>query len=148
MEQILTSKLHAFLVDNNPDLLITLQSTSAVTNYLEEKVSSILPEAILMLAEETPVHEIMDHCMMELTADLRPSKYHLISRLLASDFQKAYTLMRETGTLTYEIINILRVCWDVFEETPLTAENEDDRTLHYALLGCIQDYLWNTSEQR
>lgn len=148
MESLLHQKLHAYLIDNNPDLLVTLQSTKAVTSYLEQKVGTVMPEAKLLLAEEKPVGEVIDYCMDALTADLRPSKYHFISRLLAEDFEKEYSLMREAGTLTYEIINIISACSQVFEETPLTEANEDDRMLRYASLACIQDYLWSTSEQR
>jgi len=146
MEALLHQKLHAYLIDNNPDLLVTLQSSKAVTSYLKQKVGSVMPEASLLLAEEKPPGEVIDYCMSQLTADLRPSKYHLISRLLASDFEKQYTLMRETGTLTYEIINILAACNQVFEETPLTEASEDDRMLHYALLACIQDHLWSKDQ--
>lgn len=148
MEALLQQKLHAYLIDNNPDILVTLQSTKAVTSYLEQKVSTVMDEAELLLRDEKPAGEVIAYCMDALTADLRPSKYHLISRLLAEDFEKEYTLMREAGTLTYEIINILSACSQVFEETPLTAANEDDRMLHFQLLACIQDYLWSTSEQQ
>lgn len=147
MKTLLQQKLHSYLTENNPDILITLTTERRLTAYLEDKVSSVDGLLVNLSSDDLPDASIIEQCMDALTSDLRPSKYHLVAGILAAEFELNYTEMRETGTLTYEIMNILNTCSEVFDLIPLTAENTDDRSLRYALIGCIQDYLWSILEK-
>ena len=133
-------KLHTYLVENNPDILVHLQSAQRVTSYLQVKVASVMPIAEALLGADNEPYAIEERCMEEMTADLRPSRYHLLATLLAEEFEEQYTLLREAGTLTLEIINIMPLCDQVLQSIPLAEENEDNRFLQYALIGCIQEY--------
>src|SRR5665647_376806 len=41
MQKILIKKLHEYIRENNPDLLLQLEEESKVTEYLEKKVSTV-----------------------------------------------------------------------------------------------------------
>ena len=141
MTNSLKNKLHTYLVQNNPDVLVILQGRSNVTSFLEEKVNALggLPEQLL--AEGKPTYIIEEICMDELTKGLRPSRYNYLLSLLENDFQTEYSRWQESGVLTYEIINLLQTCNLVFDSLKFTDENEDDRMLRYAIIGTIRQYL-------
>ena len=141
MHTILTEKLRSYLAENNPDMLVGLQSSFSVTRYLEDKVALVMPLAELLIAEGKPQYIIEELCMEELTKALRPSKFHYIKEILEEDFLPAYGRFREMGVLTYEIINLIEACKPAFETIGFREENEDDRQLRYAITGSIQEYL-------
>ncbi len=141
MQQILMQRLFTYMTRNNPDLLIRLQSETRVTAYLEEKTATVMPMVAELLDDGCPINRIEEICMDDLTGDLRPSKYNLISSVLAEEFEHEYTRMVEAGTLTHEVINIISACEPVLEQIQLTEDNAEDRFIHYALTGAIKEYL-------
>lgn len=141
MQTILTEKLRTYLVENNPDVLISLQNSASVSTYLEDKVALVMPLAEQLLAESKPLHIIEEICLNELTGELRPSKFLYIKAILEEDFLQTYNRFREIGVLTYEIINLIEACKSVFEAIGFTEENQDERALKYAVMGTIQEYL-------
>jgi len=143
MQQVLIAKLHDFLIQNNIDLLITLQTESKVSSYLKDKVNSLGPLVDELLAESTPAYIIRERCMDELTKDLRPSRFNYLISVLDEEFETDYSRFEESGILTYEVINLIEVCKPVFEALGFTVENEDDRHLRYAITGAVKEYLEN-----
>jgi len=141
MENILIEKFGSYLVANHPDLLVQLQESRSVTEYIQDKVLSVKPLLDQLLAEEKPAYIIEELCLAELTADLRPSKFHYIRQVLEEDFLQAYRGFEKMGVLTYEIINMIEVCKPVFERLGFTEESEDDRILKYVIIGSISEYL-------
>lgn len=141
MRTILTEKLRSYIVENNPDVLVSLQNSLSVSAYLEDKVALVMPLADQLLSESKPQYIIEELCLNELTGDLRPSKFLYIKAILEEDFLQTYSRFREMGVLTYEVINLIEACKGVFEAIGFTEENEDDRALRYAVMGTIQEYL-------
>ena len=94
-----------------------------------------------MLSEGTPQYIIEEICLNVLTEDLKPSRFTYIRSLLAEEFEKTYTIFHESSILTYEVINLMESCKEVFETIGFTNENEEDPTLRNALIGQIADYL-------
>lgn len=141
MENLLIAKLHDYMVANNPDLLVQLQETGSVTTYLLEKAGLAVALAEQLISAGTPLYDIEASCLDEMTRDLRPSRYVMIKELLEEEFPDAYTKLADAGVLTYEVINMLGACREIFETTGFTEENEDDRWLRYALTGAISGYL-------
>jgi hypothetical protein len=140
MQQTLMEKLHQFLVENNIDLLISLQLKSKVSSYLKNKVDSISPLLDDLLAENTPAYIIEERCMQELTKDLRPSRFNYIRAILEEEFEMNFNSLVESGILTYELINLINACKPVFETVGFTEVNENDRGLRYAIVGAIKEY--------
>lgn len=140
MQTILLEKLRKYIVQNNPDILINLQTDFSFTQYLEEKVNHIQPLLDELLARDKPPYIIEEVCLNELTKDLRPSKFNYIRSVLEEEFEQDFLLMKKMNTLTYEIMNIISECESVFEIFGFTEETEDNRNLRDAVTGTIQQF--------
>ena len=141
MDDILKEKLWFYIIHNNPELMFTLQEEYNALSYLNEKVNGVKSILEDMLSEGTPQYIIEEICLNVLIEDLKPSRFIYIRSLLAEEFEKTYTTFRESGILTYEVINLMESCREVFETIGFTNENEEDPTLRNALIGQIADYL-------
>lgn len=139
MKKILFNKLHEYIRENNPDLLFQLEEGRKVTEYLSDKISTV--SAMIRQKDiGEPAYIIEDACMDILTQDLRPSKFNYISNLLQEEFGSAYNQMQESGTLKFEVINMISLCQSVFEDLNFSEENEDNQFLRYAIVGTIKEY--------
>lgn len=141
LEELLREKLRSYLVENTPDVLIGLQGDFSVTRYLEDKIVLICPLLQQLIEEGKPQYIIEELCLNELTRELRPSKFLYIRNLLEEEFLQTYKRFRELGVLTYETINLIEACKDVFDNFGFSEDNADDRNLHYAITGTIAEYL-------
>ncbi|MEP6684227.1 MAG: DUF1896 family protein [Parafilimonas sp.] len=141
MRDILKNKLHQYISENNPDLLLSLEEKKEVTQYLTEKVNGIESMIQQLQVQTTPAYIIEEMCLDELTKDLRPSRYNYISNILEEDFEFAHQQFQKRGTLLYEVVNILNQCQEAFETFGFTEETEDNRQLRYAVTGIIDKYL-------
>lgn len=141
METILMEKLREYILENNPDMLINLQTGSSFNLYLEEKLNSIQPLLEELLADGKPSYIIEEVCLNELTKDLRPSKFNYIRSVFEEEFEQGFLLLKKNNTLTYEIMNLISECEPVFEIFGFAEETEDNRNLYYGVAGTIQQYL-------
>ena len=141
MQDVLIKKFHDYLVHNHPDVLVPLQQVAGVSKYLEERVQALedLPE--VLLAEGKPVYIVEEVCMDALTRELRPSKFIYLSSILEGEFEAEYYRWMESGILIYEVINLIEVCAPVFEAFGFNQDNEDDKSLRYAVIGTIREYI-------
>ena len=140
MQEILVNKLHQYIRENNPDMLLQLEEDGKVTEYLTDKVRTV-DALINQLDKGQPAYIIEDACMDVLTQDLRPSKYNYISNLLEEEFEPIYQQLKESGVLQFEIINLINDCHQVFDDLKFSEANEDNKFLRYAMLGAIGEYL-------
>lgn len=143
MEALLKIKLHAYLIENNPDLLVHLQEENKVTAYFEEKVKSVQPLLTRIISESEPPYMAEERCLHEMTADLRPSKYNYIRMILEEEFGSDFSSRDENSIIVYEIINIIGICNPLFEEYQFSEDNHDSRDLYYLVTGAINEYLEN-----
>lgn len=141
MQKVLKEKLRAYLVNNNPDLLLKLQGDTGIGIFINDKVSAVMPLAMNLLEEGRPGHVIEELCLNALTEDLRPSRFNYLQKLLETEFKREYQKFREAGVLTYETVNMVEACADVFDAHGFCEANEDDRFLRYAIIAKVHDYL-------
>ena len=141
MQEMLKEKLWAYIVQNNPDLMLNLQQDFSVTGYLEQKVFNVQPLLKKLLAQDKPAYVIEELCMAELTKDLRPSRFNYILSVLEDEFGQDFLRIKESGLLTYEIVNLISESETVFETFGFTQVNEQDRILRYAIAGTIRQYM-------
>ncbi len=140
MQDILSNKLLEYIRENNPDLLMQLEEDGKVTEYLFNKVSTV--SALLnQLNKEQPDYIIEASCMDVLTQDLRPSKFNYISSVLEEEFGTTYQQLQESGTIKFEVINLINKCHSIFDDLNFSEENEDNQFLRYCIIGTIQEYL-------
>jgi Domain of unknown function (DUF1896). len=140
MEQVLKKKLHTYLVENNPDVLVALQEESRLTEYLDGKFESIHQDLDDMLVNGKSPYEVQEYCLQEMTRDLRPSKYHYVRSVLEEEFEPTY-LQLQNELLVYEIINMIHACNPVFDKYNFSSLEEESRFLHYEITGAIKEYL-------
>src|SRR2546425_9471920 len=115
MQDILKIKLQDYIISNHPDLLIILQEERKVTSYLNEKVATVDSLLEQSLAESKPDYIIEELCMEALISELPPSKFNYLCSILEEEFETDYYRFKESGTLTYEVINLINVCTSAFE---------------------------------
>lgn len=141
MQTILQEKLWAYIVHNNPDLLFNLQESYSVTQYLEKKVKGVQALAERLLSEAKPQYIIEELCLDSMTKELRPSRFLFVLSVLEEEFESDYRRLKEEGTLTYEVLNMLDACKAIFDELGLSEENEHESHIYYAITGQVHDYL-------
>lgn len=140
MEQILINQLHSYMLQNNPDLLLALQGTGKVTEYLEQKVQTAYPLLDQLIEEETAPCFIEEQCMGFLTEDLKPSRYLFLSDFVETQFPSKHQRWKQQGILVYEIANLEALLVQIFEDFEFSAHSETDTAFKYVLLKTIQEY--------
>lgn len=141
MQEILSKKLHAYIIENNPELLLTLQHQNKLTDYLKQNLVSI--DALLnqLLRENKPVYLVEEMCLREMTQSLRPSRFQYIRQILEEECDKEYWRLLQCRILNYEIINLIAICQPLFDAFQFSINNEDDPHLRYTVKKTIEDYL-------
>jgi hypothetical protein len=140
MQSVLTEKLRAYVLINNPDLAVQLQADYSVTQYLEDKVLTVMPMVESLLKEDKPVYIIEELCLQAMTADLRPSRFNYIKGIIEEEFTADYDRLVKVGVLTYETINLIGHCKEAFDNFAFSEETEDNRFLRYAVIAAVHDY--------
>ncbi len=143
MQDILFKKLHSYICEHNPELVINLNADFSLRRYLEEKVMGITDLIEAGLKEGQPDYIIQELCLEAMTRDLRPSIFLYLRNLIKEEFKGDYLMMRENGTLTQETINTLYFSKPLFEDYGFSEENESDPTLRLAVITAIDEYLRN-----
>ena len=146
MYQQLKEKLWAYIVHNNPDLMFDLQEEYKVTTYLEDKVSAVMPTALKLLEAGKEGHAIHELCLNEMTAELKPSRYHYISRILSEEFAEDYERLKESGLLTYETVNLVGYCKPEFEAINFNEGNSKSDQFRHLVRMKIFKYLSEESK--
>lgn len=141
MVTVLKEKLWQYIIDHNPDLMFDLQETYSVSKYLEDQVATVLTFVDQQMEAQIPDYAIQEQCMEQLTASLKPSRFLYIRNLLDNEFPKDYERLREDGTLTFEVINMMQACKEIFDAFEFSVGNEDNRHLRYAIIAEVHDYL-------
>jgi len=144
---VLATKLHRYIIDNHPDLLVELQSERNVTAYINDKLSSVDFLFNELCAAGEPAYIIEERCMEVLTYDLKPSKYNYIHQLLQEEFAEQFNTWRENGTLTYEIINLITIAQPVFTHFNFSEETKDSKELYYTITGAVSEYITRAVEK-
>ena len=147
MQDTLITNLYQYIKENNPDVLMELEESGGVTNYLSEKVSTVDSLLEQLTKENKPAYIIEELCMGFLTEDLRPSKYNYILGILESEFENKYDQFIESGIVLYEVCNMIKGCQPVFDDLNFREENEDNRFLQSAITGVLIEYLNNVTSE-
>ena len=141
MEELLVIRLHSYILQNNPELLLSLEAVPVIHDYLEQKVATVGPLMDRLIEEEVAPYYIMEECMDILTHDLRPSKYHYLCRILCEEHAGDYRRLQQAGLLVYEVSNIIAHTIGLFEDYGFTEAKEDDPELATAIREAIANYL-------
>lgn len=100
-----------------------------------------MPMAAQLIDEGKPPYIIEELCLNAMTEELKPSRYQYIRSVIEEEFNADYERMKESGTLTYEVVNLIEACKGIFSDFDFNSENESNRHLRYAIIGQVHDYL-------
>ena len=148
METVLIAKLHEYLTQNNPEILISHNHKEGATEYLKKKVESLDGLPRQLLEEGTPAYIVEEICMDELIKEFRPSRYNYMLSVLEDDFNSEYLQWQQSGILTDEILKLLGSCNPIFDALGFSEDNEDDRKTRYAIIRTIQLHLVGAAVDR
>lgn len=148
MQEVLSKKLHAYIIENNPELLLTLQQENKLKDYLEQNLASVDPLLNQLLNENKPVYLIEELCLNEMTQSLRPSRFQYIRQILeevrlgsSEENGQLYGQLSQHRILNYEIINLITICDPLFDAFQFSINNEDDPHLKYTIKKTIEEYI-------
>ena len=141
MRERILNRLHEYIKDNHPDLLLHLLEENRLDDYLREQVSLTDEMIGSFEAQQKSASEIEDICLDALANLLGPSRHNYLLDLLRYEFPEQFEKMEDNGTMTPELINMIAACDPVFDEMKFSEENMDDRYLRYAVIGAVHEYL-------
>lgn len=141
METALKEKLWTYISIHAPELMYQLQEEYRVTSYLDQKIATVLPEAMYLHSQGMDLISVYEICMERLTEDLKPSKFLYVKRILEDEFPIAYDALQQSYMLNYEVLNILECCADLFDRFGFGGLQENKKVLKYSIMGEIHQYL-------
>jgi len=140
MENLLRMKLQSYLVHHNPEVILNFEGKTTLSKYIDDKLNANRALLESLYEEQKPMYIIEELCMNELTKDLRPSRFQYLRGILEDEFEEQYLKLRESGMLTYEVVNLITACKQIFEGLTFTEETEHSRVIRYAAIGFIEEY--------
>jgi hypothetical protein len=140
MIQQLKEKLWAYIIENNPELMYELQEKYGVDDYLDGKISTVMPAALKLTQEGQTSDAVLELSLNQLTEDLKPSRYHYILTVLSEEFESQHDKLKESGLLGYEAANLVGYCEPTFSAFKFSAENEDHKQIYLAITGMVAEY--------
>lgn len=144
MTSILKLRLYSYLCEYFPEKLLELQGANRLSDFLAEKVNNIHPLMNNLRQQNQPAYLIQEQCLQEMIGQLGPSKFYLMTQILEEEFTGDYLFLKESGTLFFEVLHMLEVSKDLFEDYPFQKEESLPRRLRYELIGHIHDCLLPT----
>ena len=148
MESQLKERLWKFIIEQNPELMFSLQENYAVEPYLNEKINSIKPQLVNWKRIGYPESSIDLLAMEVLTSDLKPSRFHFISNILKNKFPMHYSQYKSQGILTYKTISLVELCQVAFDSIRFSEAHFNSKRFKEAISGIIRkQILLNTYHQ-
>ncbi|EHQ27020.1 hypothetical protein [Mucilaginibacter paludis] len=142
MENILTEKLRAYVLENNLDLVVRLQEGYSFMNYLKDKVAAVEPFMQHLILEQKPEHIVVQLCLDEMTRELRPSKFLYIRTVLEEEFPVECAGFGASGVLTYEVTHLIDRCQAIFETFGFSEASADNHLLRHAVIAEMHDHIY------
>lgn len=140
MLETLIHKLHTYLIENNPELLLELQEENKLTSYLQDKMKSV-EQTLWQLQESDAPQYIIEEILIDmLTEDLKPSRFNYVCNILQEVLPDRFEQLQENGTLTYEGVNLVTACRSIFDSTGFSVDTEASPVLHQVVAGIIRQY--------
>ena len=141
MEGKLKSKLWAYIVQHNPELIHSTKDDYSVLKYLEQTISKIMPTAQRMIDNGSSLQAVEEYCLNVMIAELKPSRFLYIRTILSEDFIQDFNRLRDKGTLTIEILAIMKSCGDDFDAFEFDQKSIPGNQLRHAVIGKIHQHL-------
>lgn len=147
MRYILSIKLFKHIQQNYPDVLLSLPSEEAITDFINQKLDEIEPLIDENLRADKPVYIVEEIGLTSMIEALGPSKFNYLKELVEDEFLIEYHHLLQAGVLKFEILNLITECDPFFEAFGFSEENIDDKHLRYTIVGTIKEYFENSEKE-
>jgi hypothetical protein len=141
MENQLLERFRAYVVAHHPELILRNQQEYPLSRFIRENMQAILPTLQYLEDQGKPEHEVLDLCMKELVKNLGPSKADYLHDVIQTEFPKEYHSLNKAGTLTQNLVELIRLCAEVFETYGFSEQSKDSTQLWIAVIVVAHDYL-------
>ncbi len=129
-----------YLNNHHPDLLLEWRLAGALHETIEQQLDRFRPLLDKRSTEEIHPDDFVQQCLLELIAELPPSRFDFIRELLSTEFEQQHEQLLSSGLLPFECMNLLQHCKPVFDKLNFSLTNEDDPFIRYAVIAAIGDY--------
>ncbi|MNR49943.1 hypothetical protein D3C85_1693930 [compost metagenome] len=75
--------------------------------------------------------------MNEMTAELKPSRYHYISSIIKDCFSAEYDKLREAGQLSYKAVLLVETCKEIFDVHNFCEQHMDDPEIKQQIINQV-----------
>lgn|GEM_PF-1981156 len=141
MEALLLENFREYIVAHYPELILRNQEEYPLSRFMRETMQSVLPTLKYMEDQCRPEHEVLQHCMNELIKGLGPSKTDYLLNILSIEYPREHHSLSASGTLTWNVVQLIKSCDDVFESYGFTENSKDSTLLRHAVIAIVHDYL-------
>ncbi|MBC9795363.1 DUF1896 family protein [Sinomicrobium weinanense] len=141
MKEKLIEKLWDYIIENNPELMFSLQEDYSVRKYLDHKIGTLNDQLEQWQEQGLPNETLEELALQELTKDLKPSRFHYVRSILEEEFKPGFLRFKEAGTLTYQVVTIIDSCKEAFEAIGFSEQNKNSKRLRDIITGIITKHL-------
>lgn len=140
MQNQVKDRLLGYISQNFPELLSEGADENAALD-IRERVESAMTRFQQAVREGHPAYIAEEFCIQELAEGLGPSRFQYVLSVLEEEFPAEYESFHKAGILTWEVLNMLKACQQIFDELEFSFETEDQRPIRYAIIAQVHDYL-------
>lgn len=133
--------LHDYLIENNPEIVLKSSMEFSVPRYIDDKVELVLPMIERWMLEGAWIEEAEEMALVEMSSDLRPSRFAYIKGVLAEEFPQEYGQLAELGVLTSEVVKLSMACGEVIASFGLAEGQPADPRLRHAVIAKLHEHL-------
>ena len=141
MEAELLEKYRVYITTHNPELVLMNQDIYPLSRYIRERMDQVMPTLKYLQDIGKPEHEVIALCLDHLTRELKPSKADYLREVLETEFPREQHTLRQAGTLTYNVVALIRHCDEVFGSFGFRENHTGSTLLRHAVIARVQDYL-------
>lgn len=135
-----------YLKHHHPDLLLEWRLAGALHETIEQQLDRVQPLLNKQSTDELHPYDIVQQCLLELIAEIPPSRFDFIRELLSTEFEQQHEQLLSSGLLPYECMNLLQHCKPVLDKMNFSLTNEDESFIRYAVIAAISDYFEREQE--
>lgn len=138
--ETLKEKVYEVMVENNPDLIVSLQTENGVTSFIESLVESKRATIETILRSNHQPNEKEEEILNELMSELVPSRFHYVRDLFSSNYKEKYEEFLQLGMVNTIVMNLLEFCGKIFERHGFSNMTEDSPWLQFEILASMEAY--------
>lgn len=136
-----TEKLTEFLLENHPDLIVSL--ADGIDSFIEFQAQRASQELETLIKEGVHQDVALERAMAILKGGLLFSRYNMIDEILQEYFYETYEIYSDPAQRKAFIVHLIPKCEDVFQKYDCSDSYSYSDTFETELIGAIDEILVN-----